>query len=122
MRQVLFTKRRSLLMPAYDEFMAKQPVPLSHKFKTKRSKLEAVNKYKENKLKVQNVPCPSSEHNLLINITFFITYLFLVRTNLYKHKAEICTKYLCSPEFTTKSTKSIQTLCVLVLNTLCCGF
>ena len=88
---LLFTKPHQLLMPAYDDFVAKQPAPISHKFKTERSKLEAVKKYKENKLKVQNVPCPSSEHNQLINISFFITQICLVRTKVYKTHDEILT-------------------------------
>jgi len=53
MKELLFTRPISQLMPAYNEFMANQPVPISHKFQNRICKSDAVRQCKENKLRSQ---------------------------------------------------------------------
>ena len=61
MKELLFTRPVSQLVPAYNEFMANQPVPISHKFQNKICKSDAVRQYKEKKLGSQPTLWPSSE-------------------------------------------------------------
>ena len=61
MKELLFTRPVSQLMPAYNEFMANQPVHISHKFRNKTCKSDAVRQYKEKKLRSQPTLWPSTE-------------------------------------------------------------
>ena len=60
-KELLFTRQVSQLMPAYNEFIANKPVPISHKFQNIICKSDAVRQYKVNKLRSQPTLWPSSE-------------------------------------------------------------
>ena len=60
-KELLFTIPVSQLMPAYNEFIANKPVPISHKFQNKICKSDAGRQYKEKNLRSQPTLWLSSE-------------------------------------------------------------